>query len=122
MADTYLNVTGKLIKLIDLGDNTFAVAAAQKNTELSAVGFEQITVAAAATALTNPPAGVLRALIAVEVADIRWRIDGVDPTSAIGQPALADDVIVLSSAEDVVRFRAIRLGSSSATLSVTYFK
>lgn len=84
--------------------------------------FEQIAIDSTAIALTTPPEGVLKALISVETADIRFRIDGTDPTSTVGQPALKDDVIVLSNAIDISKFKAIKSGSTAATLSVTYFK
>ena len=95
---------------------------AAMSVEPSADSFEQIAVAAAVVPLTAPPVGVVKALISVETAGIRWRIDGADPTAAVGQPALKDDVIVLSNPADIANFKAIRSSATSATLSVTYFK
>lgn len=159
MADTYLNYMGKLIKLVDNGDNTYSIAAATSAPpgaaseekqdaiidfldEISgfaegveanlvtlngkimteqASSFAQVTVNATAVALPTVPNEAKKALISIEINGIRWRIDGVDPTPTVGQPALKDDIIVLSSNADITRFRAIRSGDADAALSVTYF-
>lgn len=47
------------------------------------LGYEQLTVAAAAVGLPDIPDGAVVALIVPE-ADIRWRDDGDDPTAGIG--------------------------------------
>ena len=86
-------------------------------------GFEQLTIDAtvggiALTAATygNAP----KAVITVETAQIRFRIDGGVPTATVGHIADIGDQIELSSVEDIANFRAIRTGSVSAVISATY--
>jgi len=59
------------------------------------------------------------ATITVETADIRFRIDGEAPTSAIGHLVEAGNTIVLESAKEIKFFKAIAAGSDAA-ISVTY--
>ena len=85
--------------------------------------FEQITVdnTAGGKALTAAKySGASKALITVETAQIRFRVDGGAPTSTVGHVADIDDQIELDSVEDIANFRAIRTGTTSATISVTY--
>ena len=86
-------------------------------------GFEQITIDAtvggkALTAATygNAP----KAIITIETAQIRFRVDGGAPTATIGHIADIGDQIELNSVEDIANFKAIRTGSVSAVISVTY--
>lgn len=85
--------------------------------------YEAVTVSSTAASLTTTKSGGLEpgaALITVEGAPIRFRVDGTDPTASQGHRAQADDVIELHSADEVRKFRAIR-ESSDATLRVTQF-
>ena len=90
--------------------------------------FESITVADTAIALTaanmsTTPANAgiqfKRAVATVETAQIRFRVDGVSPTSAEGHIANIDDVIELDMHE-APKFLAIRTGSTSGVLKVSY--
>lgn len=47
------------------------------------LGYQQITVLTGATALTVP-AGAQRALVQCQVASVRWRDDGTNPTGTVG--------------------------------------
>ena len=60
------------------------------------------------------------ATITVETALIRWTRDTTAPTTTVGHLAGPGDVIVLDSNEDIVAFRAIRVGSTSGTLQTSY--
>lgn len=72
-------------------------------------------------ALTAGTYGTARyAEISIEVAEIRFRVDGGAPTSTVGHIASPPDIIELESAEDIAAFRAIRTGATSATIFVTY--
>jgi hypothetical protein len=85
--------------------------------------FEQLTVdnTEGGIALTaSKYSNSQKAVITVETAEIRFRVDGGVPTSTVGHIADEDDQIVLDSAEDIANFRAIRTGSTSATISVSY--
>lgn len=90
-----------------------------KVTGASVVGYQSITVDNAAKSLT-PPQGATRALITVETAELRYRMDGTAPTAADGHLADHRDMIVLTSATDIAGFRAIRTGATSAVIRVSY--
>lgn len=90
--------------------------------------YESITVAATAIGLTAAnmttlPAGsgqiFGRAVCTVEDAQIRFRYDGTSPTSSEGHIANIDDEIKLDKHEAPL-FKAIRTGSTSAKLKVSY--
>ena len=89
--------------------------------------FEQLSATASAVSPTvaSLPSPVESALIIPDDDGygFRYRTDGTDPTSSVGVPnsGYKDDYIIINGRRDVERFRAIRTGSNSATLNVTYF-
>jgi hypothetical protein len=95
---------------------------------MKAFEFEQVTVDATVggVALTAAKyAGAAVAYITIDGTDgltLRYRYDSGVPTTSVGHVAYAGDPILLESAEDIANFRAIRTGSSSLTLNVTYSK
>lgn len=84
----------------------------------SITGFEKLTVSSAAVgfASTHIPGG---ALVAVESAAIRYRVDGTAPTSTDGVPVQAGEKFVVPN--NAAAFKAIRSGSSDATLQIVFF-
>lgn len=83
--------------------------------------FESITVSTVAVSLTEATyGGCSHALITVEGATVRFRLDGTAPTAAIGHEAFADDTIELESPDELQKFRAIRRDSIDATLRASY--
>lgn len=75
------------------------------------LGYQQITGAAAATALTIPE-GTVKILIKVETQAVRWRDDGVDPTAAIGYPlAVGTELIYESGQPTQLKFIEQALGT-----------
>lgn len=94
--------------------------------------YESVTVTDSATALTattykeskevktNSDRGAARAIITVETAQLRYRYDGSDPTSAEGHILNINDVLVLVGTDAISQFRGIRTGGTSAVLKVTY--
>jgi hypothetical protein len=91
--------------------------------------YESITVSSTAIGLTsgtiNPIITGVRtvtALCAVETAQIRYRIDGTDPTSSEGIVLNDGDTLTIEGSEDLLKFRAIRTGGSDATLKCSYGK
>lgn len=85
--------------------------------------FEQKTIDATAggIALTGATYGTARyAEITVDTADIRFTCDGTPPTASLGHLVGPRDIIRLDSNEDIVAFRAIRVGSTSAVINATY--
>lgn len=72
-------------------------------------------------ALTGATYGTRRyAEITVETAEIRFTTDGTAPTATVGHKVGPGYVIELDSSEDIVAFRAIRVGSTSAVIQATY--
>lgn len=85
--------------------------------------YEQKTVDATVggVALTSATYGTARyAEIDVEVASIRFTVDGTPPTATLGHLVNPNDIIRLTSAEDIAAFRAIRTGSTSAVINCSY--
>jgi hypothetical protein len=84
----------------------------------SALGYQQITSLAAATALTIP-AGTAFALITPQTQAVRWRDDGVDPTATIGYPLAAGSELQYA-ASSLTRLRFIEQVAGAA-LNIVYF-
>lgn len=88
-----------------------------------ASGYESVSVAGSAVGLTSGTYGdAIKAVMSVEEAQIRFRIDGVSPTSNEGHLGQIGDIITLYSASDIAGFEAIRTGSTSGVLKVTYLE
>lgn len=89
-----------------------------------ALDFEALAVSSTAVALT--PSKLVRSrpaskvLIFVESNDVRFRMDGVAPTAAVGHPLAAGDSITLEGPANLQQLQFIRQ-SADATVSVTYF-
>jgi len=87
--------------------------------------YESLTIGATAVALTSAtyaPTGAIavkRAIITVETASIRFRIDGTNPTATEGHRAKEDDIIILDNKDDIVNFRAISV-TNDATIRASY--
>lgn len=93
----------------------------------STIAYDSITVAATAVGLTQSNVRGTSArfrtekvVITVETAQLRWRDDGTDPTASEGHLANVGTVLTLENRNRIDRFRAIRTGSTSATLRVNY--
>ena len=83
---------------------------------------ETLTVADTAVDLTSATySDATRAEMTLETAQIRFWVDGTDPTASVGIPVEIGDTIVLNSAAQIANFKAIRTGSTSGTLSIQYF-
>ncbi|MCX5891604.1 MAG: hypothetical protein NTW80_01270 [Deltaproteobacteria bacterium] len=61
------------------------------------------------------------AMISSESADLRFRIDGGQPSAGDGHYLVSGDTLVLSGTQALQQLQAIRTGDVSATLRVTYF-
>lgn len=97
--------------------------------QLTPMDFETITVSTAAIGFTsakivNTTTGLTAdyAFFTLATADIRYRVDGVDPTSGVGHAAASGSANYVCGRAAVKAFRAIRSGGSDSTLSVTYFR
>ena len=81
------------------------------------LGYQQITSLTSSTALTVP-AGASLALIVPETQNVRWRDDGVDPTTTVGMPVLTNTSMSYDGDLNAVRFIAV---ASGAVLNVSYY-
>lgn len=96
------------------------------NSKGKPAGFEQVTVSSSVVSL-DPPNDASKALLGVEANSLRYRDDGTDPTATVGfllktQGNNPPPFVTLESKEAIKQFRAIRDGSSDATLNVLYYK
>lgn len=85
-------------------------------------GFQQIDSAALAAAVAlTVPAGTERAWLQAETANVRFRLDGSDPTASVGMLVIASQApIEISSAAGLKAAKFIA-ASGSPKLNVTYF-
>lgn len=89
--------------------------------------FETITVSSTAvgfTSATFQPAGQTPAIMAVVTLatnDVRWRVDGIAPTAAIGHAYAATGALTVCGLQNIQQFKMIRQ-TSDATASVSYFR
>lgn len=91
---------------------------------LNTFGFEALTVAGTAvgfTPATYSAAGgtAMSATVRVEVAPVRYRADGTDPTTTVGELLDVGEKVVVWGSSDIAAIKFIRTGDS-ATLS-THF-
>jgi hypothetical protein len=91
----------------------------------STMGYQQITSLSSSTALTVPPkdlnglAGTPRiAIITPETQAVRWRDDGVAPTTSVGMPLAAG--VTLQYDGDLSQIRFIEQ-TAGAKLNITYY-
>jgi hypothetical protein len=90
----------------------------QHGQALRALGYQQITNLAAATALTVP-AGAAYARIICTTQAVRWRDDGTDPTATIGMPLPVNTELCYDGA-NLSRVKFIEQ-AASAVLNITYY-
>ena len=93
--------------------------------------YEVITVSTTAVGLSaakiRPTTGPFRglsaqaALISLEGGDVRFRLDGVAPTSTNGHSLGSGDTLVLNGTQSLLNLRAIRKGTTDGSLQVTYY-
>ena len=82
------------------------------------LGYQQITVLTASTALTVPT-GATYAIIMPEAQAVRFRDDGVAPTATVGFPLQIGAELVSSGNLAAIRFIQ---QAASAILNVSYYK
>jgi hypothetical protein len=80
-------------------------------------GYQQITSLSASVGLT-PPNGATVALIAVSVAPIRYRDDGIAPTATVGMPIGIGQTFQYMSDLDDIRFIQ---QSAGGVLDILYY-
>jgi len=89
---------------------------------LTCFDHEILTVTESVVGLTSATyLDAIRAEMTLETAQIRYWDDGSDPTSSEGHPVNVGDIITLDSAAQIANFKAIRTGSTSGKLMISYF-
>ena len=81
------------------------------------LGYQQITSLSSSTALTVPT-GATMALIIPETQNVRWRDDGVAPTTTVGMPVLTNTSMSYDGDLKKIRFIAATAG---AILNISYY-
>jgi len=100
---------------INIGANTF-----------QNIGYESITVTDTAQRLTlatltdSDGHQAKKAVITIETAQVRYRYDGIAPTSSEGHLLNPFSVIVILGSINIRNFRIIRVGSTNATIRCSY--
>ena len=86
-----------------------------------AIDFETLALAASAKGFSPQRAGrANRAWLSVETGSLRYRLDGVDPTAAVGHLLAAGATLELEHRDQVQRARFIATGAA-ATLRASFF-
>ena len=87
------------------------------------MAYESVTVDATVGGVLLTAATYLRAtkaFMTLESAQIRFTKDGTAPTTSVGHLLQVGQTVYLENADEIRNFRAIRTGSSSGVLKVTY--
>ena len=84
---------------------------------------EALTVSSTSVGFTSATYGAADyAHVYVDIADVRFLANGTAATTSNGVPLANHDELILESAEEVARFRAIRDGGTDATLIAQFGK
>jgi hypothetical protein len=106
--------------VVDIGGSA-AIPISVSSSASDASAYESVTVADSAIGLTSGTYGdATKAEMTLETAQIRVRKDGTNPAAGEGHLVEVGDTITLKCAADVATFKAIRTGSTSGVLKVTY--
>jgi hypothetical protein len=81
----------------------------------TAIGFTDATI--------NPQRSIkpYKAVFVIETAQIRFTVDGSTPTTTVGFLAEIGDIVTINGEHDIEKFKAIRTGSTDATIQPIYF-
>jgi hypothetical protein len=90
--------------------------------DLANIGSHTATVDDTVDSLPNIPSDATHCLLSVEGAEIRWMDTGTNPTATQGHKLQADNYFWISGRQRLLDWRMIRLGGTSATIMVTYYK
>lgn len=78
------------------------------------------TVAKGPTAIIVAGKSYNQAMISVETAAVKYRLDGYDPTASTGHNLEIGDILILNGRYEVENFRVIRRDAADSTLRITY--
>ena len=89
--------------------------------ETEARAYESVIVADSAVGFTAATlARATAAFVTLETAQVRFRYDGTNPTSSEGHLMDIGDSIRIKGPNNIKNFKAIRTGSTSGVLKVTF--
>lgn len=91
-----------------------------KLTGSNALNKETLSVSGSAIGFAAIPSGTRKAFVTTEAADIRFWVNGSNPTITQGHLVKAGGAFELDSADQITNFKAIAV-SGTATLQVSYF-
>lgn len=83
------------------------------------ISYEQVTGVGSAKGLQSIPNGCTLAMIQPESQNVRWRDDGVNPTTSVGMILVANDILFYSGNLADIKF--IEVGAT-AKINVTYYR
>ena len=94
---------------------------------LSPFAFETITVNTAigftvATITNTRSETAIKAVVTVETAQIRYRVDGENPSSTVGHVLDDGDVLVLQGESEILDFRAIKTTGTNGKIQCTFYE
>ena len=90
------------------------------NASVKPSGFEQSTVSTASVPMVVPDGATL-AIVTVEDADIRWRVDGTAATATVGHLLAEGSSMVVCGRSSMRNFSAIRDDATDAIVTITYY-
>lgn len=86
-------------------------------------GVTQLTEATFTTTTKDGDVQVAkRAIITVENAQLRYRMDGGNPTTTLGHLLNPQDILVIIGNQNMLNFRAIKTGSTNSEINGSYEK
>ena len=98
------------------------------NMTLTPFAGEAITVASnaigftAATIISTEVEPAKKAVVTLETAQIRFRVDGTNPEATVGHLLGVGDTLILEGEDEIRLFRGIRTSATSASIHCTYYK
>ena len=123
---TLIKGNGEIINFADIISAIYDAAngVLKTNTDMqTTLNFEKFTVTSSVVKTFTPSKiiGATKVLITVETGDIRYKIDGGDPTLTDGHYIFADSPFTLESEDQLSKFKCIAL-TVAATLQCTFGK
>ena len=116
-----LNIFGKMRDLVCSPRGQLHIKSFSAAPKL--LGSTQRTVDNTSTALTDIPPDAFCAYIQVKTADIYWNTNAnvATPSATVGQEAGIGDDLYIYGRANLVNFRAVRQGATSATLKIQWY-
>ena len=92
------------------------------HSQYKAVGHQTLTVTSSALGFTKVGSNVTDVVFRVNDGAVRFRVDGTDPTSALGFTGEVDEQYQITDEEEIENFKVINKGSVAGELDIIYLK